>query len=58
MELGHVVHHLGIELEEDQEALQRVVGQLARPLAQRVEDLVVLGEEALEQLAGEVVLVA
>jgi hypothetical protein len=58
MESVHIVHHLGINVEEDEEALKRIVAQLARPRLKRLHDPVILGEETLEQLAREIVLVA
>src|SRR5690606_2302520 len=42
----------------DEEALQRIIDEIAGPGGQGVEYLIVLGEEPLEQLSREVVLVA
>src|SRR5688572_15683609 len=58
MESLHIVHHLRIKVEKDQEALQRVVAKLVRPLLERIDDRLVFAKEPLEQLASHVVLVA
>ena len=57
VQLLHPVDQLGVEVEEQQEALQRIVGQLLGAQRELVHDRVVLGEEADQQLAGEVALV-
>src|SRR3546814_6781568 len=50
---GQIVHHLGKQLHEDEEALQGVVRQRPRPGAQLVEDGGVAFDEATDDRAGK-----
>ena len=57
MPVRQVGHHLGEELQRDQEGVQRVVAELGGAAEDAARGRAVLLEVALEQRAGEGVLV-